>query len=97
MVILDILKEHNTEETAIKSGELSFITGYKGVEIRAEINRLRRNGEPICSCSKGYYYSNSITDVYKTIANLSSRVSSINEAIEGLSNSLIKLNEQGEI
>lgn len=84
-MILKLLKDnHTTEETAIKSSEITYLTGYKGIEIRNRINRLRVSGEPICSSNKGYYYSNNLDDVNRTINNLNSRVSSINEAIEGL-------------
>lgn len=90
-MILTILKEsHRSEENAIRSYELSELTGLKGVEIREEINRLRREGHPICSSNKGYYYTNNIKEIFRTIDNLSSRVNSMSEAILGLTKGLIR-------
>lgn len=90
-MILTILKEsHRSEHNAIRSNELSELTGLKGVEIREEINRLRREGHPICSSNKGYYYTHNIKEIFRTIDNLSSRVNSMSEAILGLTKGLIR-------
>ena len=82
--ILEVIKQYTSEENAIKSKELTEIFGVKGNLIREEINSLRRKGEPICSCGRGYYYSYDSGELFKTITNLEHRISSINEAVEGL-------------
>ena len=39
--------------------KLSQAFGYPDATIRRFINQARLEGIPICSCSKGYYYSES--------------------------------------
>lgn len=56
----------------------------KPVDIRTMVHRLRVAGVPICSGRRGYYYAKSLVDIKRTVANLESRVSALNKAINGL-------------
>lgn len=84
--IVEYIKSNN--EVPISSQSLSKIFGISGSEVRKVINLARCNGEPICSCTKGYYYSESSNDIQKTINSLKHRIESIQSAISGLSNHL---------
>ena len=64
--------------------ELGILFGVTDVTIRKIINDYRSDGIPICSNSKGYYYSEEPEEIVKTIASLKRRVASIQRAINGL-------------
>lgn len=81
-------------DNAGKSKELERMFHCKGTEIRAQVNRLRCLGVPVCSNSKGYYYSIDENDIRMTIANLNSRISKIQEAMIGLQTTLIMKREE---
>lgn len=72
------------KEHKITSRELEQITHLKGSQIRAEVNRLRTEGEPIASDANGYYIATSDEELTATIRNLQSRRNAMNRAIEGL-------------
>ncbi len=80
----------NGRDNAIKSPELERIFRCKGTVIREMVNESRCRGIPICSDSKGYYYSSAEQDIAKTIANLSSRISNIEAARDGLRKRITK-------
>jgi biotin operon repressor len=56
--------------------------------IRKIINEARSNGCPICSCHRGYYYSEKAEDIENTIRSLKHRILGIQNAINGLTFSL---------
>lgn len=64
--------------------ELAILFGVKEPTIRKIINEYRSEGIPVCSCNKGYYYSETAEDIVRTIASLKRRVGSIQKAIDGL-------------
>lgn len=72
----------------ISAKNLSKIFGCPDVTIRRFINQARLEGYPICSCGKGYYYSNSKEDINRTIASLMHRITSIQNAVNGLASNL---------
>lgn len=80
--------EHSGKENAIKSKTLEAIFQCKGREIRHTVNELRCLGVPICSCSQGYYYSTSTSDIQETIDHLAGRVRKIKAAQDGMEKSL---------
>lgn len=96
MEILEIIKNYRSKDNPISNREIQRITGYKAVDIRVEINRCRKRGEPICSCSRGYYYSNNLEDIFETMRSLSKRFESVNLAIRGLNKVILKMKEERE-
>ena len=62
-------------------------------ELRRNVNRLRREGVPIASDSRGYYYAETAGEIYSTIRNLKKLDSGLNAAISGLEASM---NHYGE-
>lgn len=83
--ILEYLKiHHNTEKTAIKSGEIGEIFNLYKASLRETVNYLRSIGYPICSSSRGYWYSENPEDIEKTLTHLEGRIKGMNRAIAGL-------------
>ena len=80
--LLDFLPEG--KDNPITSRDLESITNLKGTQIRAEVNRLRTEGEPIASNGSGYYIATTDEELTATIRNLESRRNAMNRAIEGL-------------
>lgn len=78
----------SSKDKPISSSKLCEIFGVSGIEIRRIINAARCEGCPICSCHKGYYYSENPEDINRTIATLQHRVDKIQSAIKGLSMTL---------
>lgn len=81
--VIEYIKSHNG--LPITSNKLSEAFGISGFEIRRIVNQARSEGCPICSCHKGYYYSENSDDIEKTVMSLSHRIGSIQRAIRGLS------------
>ena len=75
---------HNTEENAIKGRDLCVLFNLRDKQIRNVVSVLRQGGEPICSSSSGYWYSNDPEDLEKTIYRMESQVANMNYSIEGL-------------
>lgn len=76
--------ERNSESKAIKSGVLCELFNLHKEEIRSVVNYLRSKGVPVCSSCTGYWYSEDIRDIDKTLSHLEGRVKGINRAIKGL-------------
>ena len=85
--------EHTGKDNAIKSKALEGIFHCKGIEIRHIVNKLRCQGVPICSCSKGYFYSTYAPDVRDTINHLAGRANRIKAAHDGMKNALLQDDE----
>lgn len=68
----------------VSSCKLSKMFGVSDVQIRKIINIARGNGCPICTNPNGYYYSESCTDIQKTIDSLNHRIQGIQNAVNGL-------------
>ena len=83
-------------ENRITSRELTALTGMTGSEIRREINRLRQQGHPIGSDSRGYFIATSAQEIVPTIRNLNSRMAAINRAITGLKDAQYNMIEWNE-
>ena len=76
----------NTDiDNPITTRDITSALGIKGAKLRAIVNEARTCGIPICSCLRGYYYSEDEEHIHRTIDHLSRRIGKINSAIEGLS------------
>lgn len=87
--LLDFLPQG--KENHITSRELESRTDLKGTRIRAEVNKLRTEGNPIASDANGYYIATTPEELTATIRNLESRRNAMNRAIEGLTEAKYKL------
>ena len=57
-------------------------------KVRAAINTLRQEGNPICANHFGYYWATTPEQIAETIASLDSRIGSITSAKDGLVSAL---------
>ena len=79
--VRDYLKNnHKGKDKAVFSNELEQLFSLDGRSVRRIISELRKEGCPICSDHKGYYYAQTQQEVNKTISHL-------NELVTGVSNS----------
>ena len=52
----------------IPSSSISEAFGISGQVVRRLVNTARTNGDPICSCGRGYYIAKDRDEIQKTIA-----------------------------
>lgn len=82
---LTYLKQNHTgEDKAIQSRCLETRFHLNGRKIRDIVNTLRCDGYPICSYDGGYFYAANENEVMQSIRQLTSRISKIAEAKNGL-------------
>ena len=79
---------HKGGANAVTSRELEITFSVKGIQIRDMVNALRREGVPIASSGRGYFYAATQQEVRDTIAHMTNRITSIRAAIAGLRQSL---------
>ena len=77
-------KYHRGQESAASSKELEAAFHIKGAELRRAVNRLRCDGQPICSNENGYFYAARQSEIRATVAQLTGRISKITAAKNGL-------------
>lgn len=83
--ICNYLEKHCIgRENAIFSSELEELFCTNGRGIRRYINSLRRDGFPICSDEKGYYYAESQKEIDETIKRLNSQMINMSGARNGM-------------
>lgn len=81
---INYISAHGTKENPITNKEIGKALNLKDSCIRKHINQARCEGIPICSCDKGYYYSDDKADILMTIQSLMHRTISVEKAINGL-------------
>ena len=69
---------------AVPSQALEQALNLSGNSLRKQVNRLRREGVPIASCSRGYFYAETEEELQRTIRQLQSRIKKIAYAERGL-------------
>jgi biotin operon repressor len=79
---------HHGAENAVISKTLEGALGISGKELRDLVNALRREGIPIASDQRGYFYAKTETEVRLTIRHMRNRISGISAAVSGLRRSL---------
>lgn len=82
MNLLDLIPKG--AENRITSRELENLTLLPGSTIRAKVNALRAQGEPIGSDHKGYFIAVKQEEIIPTIRILGSRIRAMERAREGL-------------
>ena len=73
---------------ALPSQALEQALNLSGNSLRKQVNRLRREGGPIASCKRGYFYAETAGEVYATIRELKKMRSGLDAAIAGLEQAL---------
>ena len=76
-----------TSESPVNSKQVERVLRLKGSELRQLVKVLRREGYPIASCGKGYYYARNIEEIMPTLDHMKMRRDSIaltiNKMMEG--------------
>ncbi len=86
--IINLLSEG--ENNAIKTSEISRLTGLNQREVTLYINALRRSGEVICSSEKGYYLPSCLYEVERFYRQMTSRQREIEKAKQSAKNYIEK-------
>ncbi len=88
---------HCGEMAAVTSRELETVFRIRGPDLRREVNRLRADGVPICSCDRGYYYADTEGELQHTVNQLRSRIRMIAQAERGLTKALDRFTDNGQL
>lgn len=87
--VVNYIINNGTADKPVMNHQISTHFNISEINVRKLINQARCAGVPICSCSKGYYYSENKADIVATIQSLNNRTISVERAISGLLTSLI--------
>jgi len=96
--LLNCLKRrHCGQAKAAKNPVLEARFDISGRVLREIVNKLRCEGQPICSDENGYYYASSETELSATIQQLNNRISNIAKAKNGLVRAMEDFVDSGQI
>ena len=82
--VVNYIRNHSSLDEPISNKEIGDALKLSGFSIRKKINEARCQGFPICSCDKGYYYSEDKTEIIKTVQSLMHRTMAVEKAVSGL-------------
>ena len=82
--VVNYIKNHGSQKNPVTNKEICAQLNLHEVDVRKIINKARCEGIPICSCHKGYFYSDDKADILETIESLMSRTISVEKAVKGL-------------
>lgn len=82
------------KENAKSSRIIEQALRINGTELRKKIHKLRCHGVPIASCECGYYYAKNAAEIFATIRQLEKMRNGLDDAIEGLVDSMFKFDGQ---
>ena len=77
-------EKHTGAENFVTSRVIENAFGMNGATLRQIINKLRCNGQPVCSDVNGYFYAKNRNEINNTLSQLLGRTKKINEAAAGL-------------
>ena len=83
-VLMFLRGKHIGTENAVTSAKIEQIFDVCGVEVRQIVNKLRCDGQPVCSNVNGYFYAKNREEINDTIQQLLSRTKKISDAAQGL-------------
>lgn len=83
-ILRQIKEYHRGAYSPIYSSELERRWGLSGPTLRGIIRELRRSGEPIGNCDKGYYYCTNRIELDSLIRDLRGRALSMLETVSSL-------------
>lgn len=79
----------NTIDNPVLSKKIEIHFDIPGSEVRQIIKALRREGHPIASCAKGYFYATNAEELMPTVNHMKLRRDSINNTLRSLTNNKI--------
>jgi biotin operon repressor len=83
--ILSYLRNRHTgAENFVPIIVIESVFGISGVTVRWIVNKLRCDGQPVCSDANGYFYAKNRNEINSTVTQLLSRTKKINDAARGL-------------
>lgn len=82
--VINFIMHHGSRKNPVSNKEICSQLNINEVTVRHHINKARREGIPICSCTSGYYYSEDKSDILETIDSLMHRTISVEKAVRGL-------------
>lgn len=82
--VVNYIVNHGSVDAPVTNNEISSVLKLANAEVRKKINEARCNGIPICSCTKGYYYSEDKSEILATIQSLMHRTIAVEKAVNGL-------------
>jgi biotin operon repressor len=83
-ILIYLRNQHTGAENAVPSAYIEFFFGITGAALRQIINKLRSNGQPVCSDVNGYFYAKNRNEINNTVTQLLSRTKKITDAAQGL-------------
>ena len=83
-----IMEHSNGKKHPVCGSQIAKAYEVSGLEVRRLINVARCKGDPICSCSSGYYIASDRQEIQNTIDSLDSRIAAMSNARNGLQKSL---------
>lgn len=91
--VVDFIRNYGSVDAPVTNHEIAAHLRKREVDIRKLINQARCEGYPICSCTKGYFYSTNKADIVETIHSLNSRTIAVGKAISGLLTNLNRVED----
>ena len=82
--VINYITNHGSKENPVSNKEISSQLKLSETLVRKKINEARCEGIPICSCDKGYFYSEDKTEILTTIQSLMHRTIAVEKAVNGL-------------
>jgi biotin operon repressor len=83
-ILMYLRNNHTGAENFATSAKIERVFGIRNRAVRQIINKLRCDGQPICSDVNGYFYAKNQDEVNDTITQLLSRTKQISHAAQGL-------------
>ena len=72
-ILFYLRDRHTGAENLISGAKLEYIFGITGWALRQIINKLRCNGQPVCSNVNGYFYAKNKHEINDTVTRLTGR------------------------
>lgn len=85
---INYIINHGSKEHPVTNAEIRSQLKLNETTVRHHINKARTEGHPICSCDKGYYYSEDKTDILNTVQSLMHRTMAVDKAVNGMLSAL---------
>ena len=83
-ILTYLRNSHIGADSFVPSAKLENAFGIGSAAVRRIINKLRCNGQPVCSDANGYFYAKTRDEINNTIMQLLKRTEKINDAAQGL-------------
>jgi biotin operon repressor len=83
-ILVYLRDNHIGAENAVTSADIEHIFKINGAAVRQSVNRLRCDGQPVCSNVNGYFYAKNADEINDTIQQLRGRTQKITDAAQGL-------------